>query len=192
MKVEEVSGDVPGTTRVHQIDGKDTVDIGGDGFLDVSDAFELKSVERIALTCPWTEHSNNLRHIANGVEPFDVVDDPTVYCSEPDELWWGEPEWVHEIEHGDTVTLSGYRFEVIVIPMGYRETMFYNSKNGVLFSGDVFAMLPSEDLSEEAAERLRGLTELSIRDVYTAIGDPEMVRGRESATEFVHDVANGL
>lgn len=170
MEVKEISGDSPGTTKVYQIDGKDVIDIGGAGV--ISDDFKPEGVEKIALTCSWIEHTENLNLIKDDKGVFSKIKDPVVYCADPQKLFYGNKEWVEFIEDGDEIELSGYRFEVIVVDVGNRreETMYYNSKEGILFCGDVPAMIEGkESIPHSTLTRLKEVSGWEIEEVYPAI-----------------------
>lgn len=175
MEIKEVSADSPGTTKFYQIDEKDVVDIGG--LFRASEEFKPENVEKIALTCAWTEHSENLDAISDPDKIFSKIQNPTVYCPYPEELFHGQKEWVETVEDGDVIELSGYRFEAIVIDLGKKEAMFYHSKKKILFCGDVPHILENTDsISEETKNRLEEVKNLNLNEVYPAIvtGGKEM------------------
>lgn len=169
MKIKEVSGDNPGTTNVYQINRGDIVDIGGAGM--ISDKFQPANVEKVALTCSWIEHAENFEYVAKSIEPFDEVEVSKIYCPDPQNLLYGDPDKVVEIKDGDSISLSGYKFEVIIIEgQEFKEAMYYNQKNKILFAGDIIHILETKgNLTPHIEEAVNRLKELNLEDVYPAI-----------------------
>jgi len=181
MNVELLVESRGGNPNIYQIDGKDLVNIGNNSFPD-DIGFEADKVQKIAILdydwenigqlhlFPYNEKNSKFdkefldkegENIENLFSKKSQMGEPTIIAT--DELEEEELSVpVEKVKHGDSVMLSGYNFEVIILENG--KVAYYNRENKVVFT----------DAISENKEKLE---KLDIEEVYLSHRKP--LKGRE-------------
>jgi hydroxyacylglutathione hydrolase len=164
MEISNLAEKTEGFTgNVWFLSGEENVliDTGtGDSWQNIQ---ELESVDKVVVTHSHYDHADNLPKV---LDKFD----PKIYSFEPESL----PVESEQLDEGDSIELSGLKFEVIHTP-GHKDDSIclYSPEEKILFAGDLlfpkggFGRTDLEegdrDLLIESVEKI---TELDVEEMY--------------------------